>query len=82
MPTTANFILILFESEEIAAAFNEICLENGLIVRHVKSFGLPEAIRINSGTDDETEFAIEVIKKVYEQLSEKFAIENQKTVRT
>ena len=82
MPTAANFILIVFSSEQFATAFNEQCLEHGLIVRHVKSFGIPEAIRINSGTEDETEFAISVIEKVYEKLSEQFGIEYQKTVRT
>ena len=82
MPTAANFILIVFPSEQFATAFNEQCLEQGLIVRHVKSFGIPEAIRINSGTEDETEFAISVIEKVYQKLSERFGIENQKTVRT
>ena len=82
MPTAANFILIVFPSEQFATAFNEQCLEQGLIVRHVKSFGIPEAIRINSGTEDETEFAISVIEKVYAKLSEQFGIENRKTVRT
>ncbi len=82
IPTAANFIMILFPSEQFATAFNEECLKQGLIVRHVKSFGIPEAIRINSGTEDETEFAISVIEKVYEKLSEQFGIEYQKTVRT
>ncbi|MEE8149857.1 MAG: aminotransferase class I/II-fold pyridoxal phosphate-dependent enzyme, partial [candidate division Zixibacteria bacterium] len=82
MPTAANFMLILFPSEQFSTAFNEQCLEHGLIVRHLKSFGIPEAIRINSGTEDETEFAVSVIEKVYEKLSEQFGIEYQKTVRT
>ena len=82
MPTAANFILMLFPSEEFATEFNEQCLQHGLIVRHVKSFGIPEAIRINSGTEDETEFAVAVIEQVYEALSEKFEIENKNTVRT
>ena len=80
--TAANFILMLFPSEEFATEFNEQCLQHGLIVRHVKSFGIPEAIRINSGTENETEFAVTVIENVYEKLSERFGIENQKTVRT
>ena len=82
LPTAANFILIIFQSEEFATAFYEQCLEHGLIVRQVKSFGIPEAIRINSGTEDESEFAVSVIEQVYESLSEKFELKNQKTVRT
>ncbi len=63
--TAANFILLLMPSEEFAAQFFQLCLENGLIVRHVKPFGIPNGIRINSGTDDETSFALEIIERVY-----------------
>jgi histidinol-phosphate aminotransferase len=61
----ANFILLLMPSEEFAAQFNVACLNEGLIVRHVRSFGVPNGIRINTGTDEETEFALKVVEKVY-----------------
>jgi histidinol-phosphate aminotransferase len=64
VPTSANFFLLLFPNENIAAAFNEECLNYGLILRHVKSFGIPNGVRINSGTIEETRFAIDVIKQV------------------
>lgn len=72
VPTAANFILILFPSEEFAFDFNDECLNRGLILRHVKSFGIPNGIRINSGTIEETEFALEVISEIYPALSEKY----------
>ncbi|HVP06239.1 MAG TPA: histidinol-phosphate transaminase [Candidatus Acidoferrum sp.] len=68
VPTHANFILLLMPSEQFAVEFNQACLVRGLIVRHVKSFGVPNGIRINSGTDDETEFALEVIGDEYTRL--------------
>jgi histidinol-phosphate aminotransferase len=68
VPTAANFYLMLFASEEIATAFYEGCLDHGLIVRPVKPFGLPNGIRINSGTEEETRFAIDVIEKVHDQV--------------
>ncbi len=43
----------------------------GLILRHVNTFGIPNGIRINSGTDEETEFALNVIGEVYPMLAEK-----------
>jgi histidinol-phosphate aminotransferase len=79
IPTAANFILMLFPTEQIAAAFNEECQNNGLIVRFVKPFGIPNGIRINSGTVDETEFAIKVIGKVYDELLARFNIETRHT---
>ncbi len=69
--THANFYLLLFPSKEFAIDFNEACLNNGLILRHVDTFGIPNGIRINSGTDDETEFALSVINRIYPKLIEK-----------
>ncbi|MCF7809033.1 MAG: histidinol-phosphate transaminase [Candidatus Marinimicrobia bacterium] len=63
-----NFILVLMPSISFAKAFAEACLDRGLIVRHVDRFGLPEGIRINSGTMEETVFATQVISEVYQLL--------------
>ncbi len=72
--TAANFILLVFPTEEFAFDFNEECLNKGLIVRHVKSFGIPNGIRINSGTMEETDFALNVISSIYPELFEKHKI--------
>jgi histidinol-phosphate/aromatic aminotransferase/cobyric acid decarboxylase-like protein len=72
--TSANFILMIFPSEEFTVDFNEECLNKGLILRHVKSFGIPNGIRINSGTIEETNFALNVISEIYPALSEKYRI--------
>ena len=74
LSSSANFLLMLFRSESYAAKFNEECLKRGLILRHVNSFGIPNGIRINSGTIEETEFAINVIDKVNNQLDEEIKI--------
>lgn len=68
IPTSSNFYLILFPDAEMCLAFNEGCLNSGLILRPVNSFGISNGIRINSGTDDETTFALNVIEKVYSKL--------------
>ena len=62
--SAANFLMILLPSRDDAVAFDAACLDRGLIVRHVEGFGIPNGIRINSGTDDETTFALEVIEEV------------------
>ncbi len=73
VPTSANFYLILFQNEEYAEEFNEECLNSGLIVRPLKSFGINNGIRINSGTIEETIFALEVIEKVHLKLLKKYS---------
>jgi histidinol-phosphate aminotransferase len=71
IPTSANFYLLIFSSGEVAAAFNEECLKYGLILRHVTAFGINNGIRINSGTVEETKFALDVIEKVFNSLIKK-----------
>ncbi|MBD3403365.1 histidinol-phosphate transaminase [candidate division GN15 bacterium] len=66
--TYANFMMLLLPSEETAADFYEACLTRGLIVRPVASFGVPNGVRINSGTEEETEFAIRVIEQVHAEM--------------
>lgn len=64
VPSSANFILLTLPSKEIAMRFYDACLAQGLIVRPVASFGIANGIRINTGTDDETGFALKVIERV------------------
>ena len=63
--TAANFVLMLLPTEEHAGRFFERCLDHGLIVRPTKPFGIANGIRISSGTDDETAFAVNVIEQVW-----------------
>lgn len=74
IPTSANFYLILFPDEEFTAEFNNECLNRGLILRHVNTFGIPNGIRINSGTLEETEFALQVLEEVYNMMTEKLKL--------
>lgn len=73
----ANFILLTFPNEISAVEFSNECLNRGLILRHVKSFGIPNGVRINSGTEEETEIAIEIMSKVLKEMKEKFELTKQ-----
>lgn len=66
--TRANFFMMIFPDQRLAMEFHEECLNHGLILRPVASFGYPNAVRINSGTEEETAFAIEVLSKVHQKL--------------
>ncbi len=69
LQSAANFVMLVLKDENTAAAFFEECLNRGLIVRHVNTFGVPNGVRINSGTEDETAFALSVIEEVYSILA-------------
>lgn len=68
VPTGANFYLLVFDTEQQAADLTEECMNRGLILRHVKPFGVPNGVRINSGTPEETTFALKIIEEVYTRL--------------
>jgi histidinol-phosphate aminotransferase len=80
VPTYANFYLILMPTESFMIEFNQECLYRGLILRPVNTFGINNGIRINSGTDDETNFALQVIEEVFMILMKKYKIENKLTL--
>lgn len=69
--SAANFLMLIFPTEEFAKSFAFECLNRGLILRHVDTFGIPNGVRINSGKEDETDFAMEIIAEVYIELKKK-----------
>ena len=62
LPTEANFILV--DIDRPAAPVYEKMLRRGVIVRPCASFGLPNAIRITIGREQENERCIEVLRAV------------------
>ena len=63
----ANFFMIAFDTGEEAADFTDACAKRGLYVRHLPGFGIPRAVRINTGTLEETTFAVDVIASVIQE---------------
>lgn len=61
-PTQANFVM--FEPPMNAMNVFQSLLERGIIVRPLKSFGLPSCIRVNVGTDQENRTFIKVIGEI------------------
>jgi histidinol-phosphate aminotransferase len=52
-PSEANFLLVDFLSPERAVEADQFLRARGIIVRNVKSYGLPACLRITIGTDEE-----------------------------
>jgi histidinol-phosphate aminotransferase len=60
-PAEANFLLVDFLTQERAVAADEFLRTRGIIVRNVKSYGLPSCLRITIGTDEECALVAEVL---------------------
>src|SRR4029077_1539794 len=59
VPSDANFIMTVLPSEPDAMRIFEELLAQGVVVRPLKAFGLPECLRISTGTDDDNHLCVE-----------------------
>ena len=56
-----NFVLIHFADAAEAGRANDYLMTQGLIVRHVVNYGLPQALRVTIGRDDENRAFLEAL---------------------
>jgi len=65
VPSEANFLMTVLPSEQEAARIFEELLAQGVVVRPLKAFGLPNCLRISTGTDEDNRLCIEAMRKTY-----------------
>jgi len=63
IPSETNFVMLVRKSREDAHVLYDELLKQGIIIRPLKSFGLPHCVRITIGTDEENQLLIEAVKK-------------------
>jgi histidinol-phosphate aminotransferase len=61
IPSEANFVMIALANAEQAAQLTRELLMQGIIVRPLGSFGLPNCIRISTGTDEDNERCVQAM---------------------
>jgi histidinol-phosphate aminotransferase len=61
--SSANFVMLVLAGEEQAAKLVEDLLKQGIIIRPLKSFGLPHCIRISVGTTEQNDLCVEAVRK-------------------
>jgi len=65
VPSQANFVMTVLPSEQDASRIFEELLAQGVVVRPLKAFGLPQCLRISTGTDDDNRLCVEALKRSY-----------------
>ncbi|HEX3879721.1 MAG TPA: histidinol-phosphate transaminase [Bryobacteraceae bacterium] len=65
VPSHANFVMVPLPSEQDAIRTFEELLQQGVVVRPLKAFGLPNCLRISTGLDEDNRFCIEALRKTY-----------------
>jgi len=64
LPSAGNFVLVMFDGEKhTAAAANDWLNSKGIIVRPVGGYGLPNALRITVGTEDQNRAVIDALSE-------------------
>ncbi|MDX1672302.1 MAG: histidinol-phosphate transaminase [Balneolaceae bacterium] len=65
VPSISNAVLMVLPTEEEARQFTQSMMEEGVILRRVGGFGLPNCIRITIGTEEEMDHFEESFDKVF-----------------
>src|SRR4051812_41757043 len=65
VPSEANFVMTVLPGEADATAVFQNLLAQGVVVRPLKAFGLPNCIRITTGTDEENRLCIEAWRECH-----------------
>jgi len=60
-PSVANFVLIHFTDEKIAAECNAFLMKRGLILRQVGAYKLPAALRMSVGTEEANRLVVKAL---------------------
>jgi histidinol-phosphate aminotransferase len=60
----ANFVMVVLPFESEAGRIVGELLRQGVIVRPLRAFGLPQCLRISTGTDEENQMCVEAMERV------------------
>lgn len=63
LPSAGNFVLVVFKGPDQASAANDYLNQKGIIVRPVGGYGLPQALRITIGTEDQNRAVIDALSE-------------------
>ena len=63
-PSDANFVMVPLPDESEAARIMQGMLQQGIEIRRLNGFGLPQCLRITTGTDEENRRCVDAMHKV------------------
>jgi histidinol-phosphate aminotransferase len=64
VPSEANFVMVVLPDAAHATRLTTDLLTQGIIIRPLASFGLPDCVRISTGTDDDNQRCVGAIQKL------------------
>jgi histidinol-phosphate aminotransferase len=64
VPSDANFVMIVLDSEATAMDLVEGLLQCGIVIRPLRAFGLANCVRVSTGTDVQMEACVEAFQSL------------------
>ncbi len=68
VPSVSNSVMAVFDTDSDAINFTQAMLEQGVILRRVNAFGLPNCVRITIGTDDDMKHFRSAFENIYSKI--------------
>jgi histidinol-phosphate aminotransferase len=62
VPSEANFVMVVMPEPRQANTLAEELLRRGVIIRPLSAFGLPQCVRISTGTDEDNERLVDAVR--------------------
>jgi histidinol-phosphate aminotransferase len=69
IPSEANFVLVPLETGEAARDLVEQLLRRGVVIRPMDAWGLPQCVRISTGTDQDLDMLFKALREVGQVIS-------------
>jgi len=63
VPSDANFVMLPLDTEQQAAALVDQLVRQGIVIRLLRAFGLPNCVRVSTGTDDQMDAALGAFRR-------------------
>jgi histidinol-phosphate aminotransferase len=63
VPSDANFVMLVFPDAALAQRLVEDLLTQGVIVRPLGACGLPQCVRVSTGTDDQNRMCVDAVER-------------------
>jgi histidinol-phosphate aminotransferase len=63
VPSEANFVLVPLETRQAANDLVDQLLRRGVIIRPMEAWGLPQCVRISTGTDEDLDVLFDALKQ-------------------
>jgi len=69
VPSEANFVMVVLPGAAQATQLTSDLLKQGIVIRPLAGWGLPNCVRISSGTGDDNQRCLEAIQKLQAPLT-------------